>query len=166
MGIYEKLTGTFSAVFQIGRRGPQIKNSSGVVEHRNAGDSAYAIARGADPAGADDLVTKRYGDANYAAGGGGAGGTAVLNFGAFPGKDQATVAVTGQAGIVSGSVPNAWIRPIATTDHSADEHLVENIRIMAGNIVPGTGFTIYGQSGPGHEGIRLYGQFNVAWSWR
>jgi hypothetical protein len=76
-------------------------------------------------------------------GGGGATGTAVVDFGAFPGKSDTSVAVTGQASIVSGSVVDAWIRPVASTDHTADEHLVEPIRVLAGNIVPGTGFTVY-----------------------
>ena len=71
-------------------------------------------------------------------------GTAVLDFGAFPGKSDTSVAVTGQAGIVSGSLVEAWIRPDATADHSADEHMVETLKVFAANIIAGTGFTIYG----------------------
>ena len=74
----------------------------------------------------------------------GATGTATLNFGAFPGASDASVAVTGQTGILSGSYVEAWIRPAATADHSADEHVLETIRVMAGNISAGVGFTIYG----------------------
>lgn len=74
----------------------------------------------------------------------GASGTATLNFGAFPGASDASVAVTGQAGIVSGSLVEAWLRPEATADHSADEHMAETLKVLAGNIVAGTGFTIYG----------------------
>lgn len=37
----------------------------------------------------------------------------------------------------------AWIRPQATADHTADEHLVESIRVIAGDIVEGVGFTIH-----------------------
>jgi len=74
----------------------------------------------------------------------GAQGTATLDFGAFPGKSDASVDVTGQAGIVSGSLVETWIRPTATADHSADEHMVETLKVIAGNIVSGTGFTIYG----------------------
>jgi len=98
-----------------------------------------------------------------AAGGGGGGttGTADLDFGAFPGKSDASVDVTGQTGIVAGSIVEAWIRPVATADHTADEHLVEELRVVAGNIVAGTGFTIYGVSG----GHRLYGVWKVAWRW-
>lgn len=73
----------------------------------------------------------------------GATGKTTVNFGAFPGKSDASVNVTGQASIVAGSLVEAWIFPDATADHSADEHLVESIRVVAGNIIPGTGFTIY-----------------------
>lgn len=74
----------------------------------------------------------------------GAQGTATLDFGAFPGASDASVAVTGQASIVAGSMVEAWLRPSATADHSADEHWVETIKVVAGNISAGTGFTIYG----------------------
>lgn len=130
----------------------------------------------------------------------GAQGTATLDFGAFPGASDASVAVTGQSGIVSGSLVEAWLRPAATVDHSADEHMLETIKVFAGNIVAGTGFTIYGfntsqlnepldsvsmtygrapaaggggggkqdqQAGRagGGTGMRIYGQFTVAWVW-
>lgn len=74
----------------------------------------------------------------------GAQGTATLDFGAFPGSSDASVTVTGQASILSGSLVEAWIFPTATSDHSADEHLLETIKVVAGNVVAGTGFTIYG----------------------
>ena len=73
----------------------------------------------------------------------GAQGTAVLDFGAFPGGYDASVAVTGQAAIVAGSLVEAWLRPAATGDHSADEHMLEPIKVFAATIVAGTGFTIY-----------------------
>lgn len=107
-------------------------------------------------------------------------GVATLDFGAFPGKSDASVDVTGQAGIVSGSLVEAWIRPVATSDHSADEHMVETLKVVAGNIVAGTGFTIYGFNTsqlnepvvpPGGDppgggvGTRIYGQWTCAWVW-
>ena len=122
-------------------------------------------------------------------------GTAVLNFGAFPGASDASVAVTGQTGIVAGSVVQAWMRPVDTADHLADEHWVETIEVSAGAIVAGTGFTIFGRNSnqineglehagvgnfrsaattvygrPGDEsrggqGTRIYGQWNVQWRW-
>jgi hypothetical protein len=74
----------------------------------------------------------------------GAQGTASLTFGAFPGSSDASVAVTGQAAILAGSLVEAWLMPAATADHSADEHWVESIQVRAGNVVAGTGFTIWG----------------------
>lgn len=94
-------------------------------------------------------------------------GTTILDFGGFPGKSDASVDVTGQTGIVAGSLVEAWIRPVATADHTVDEHILETLKILAGNIVAGTGFTIYGVSsrqGPG-DGHRIYGNWTVAWAW-
>lgn len=73
----------------------------------------------------------------------GAQGTTTINFGTFPGSYDTSVAVTGQAAIVAGSLVEAWLRPEATADHTADEHMLEPLKIMAGNIIAGTGFTIY-----------------------
>jgi hypothetical protein len=95
-------------------------------------------------------------------------GTATLDFGAFPGATDASVAVTGQTGIVAGSLVGAWIRPVATAEHSADEHWVEGLAIAAGNIVAGTGFTIYGRVIDDQaytKASRLYGTWTIAWAW-
>ncbi len=73
----------------------------------------------------------------------GTSGTTSINFGAFPGNPMAEVAVTGQATILSASKTEAWILPATTADHSADEHVVEPIRVVAGPAVAGVGFTIY-----------------------
>jgi hypothetical protein len=88
-------------------------------------------------------------------------GTTTVDFGAFPGATDTSVAVTGQTGIVSGSLVEAWLRPVATADHSADEHWVEEIQVTAGNIVAGTGFTIYART----RNHRLYGTWTVAWAY-
>lgn len=111
----------------------------------------------------------------------GAQGTTVLDFGAFPGKADTSVAVTGQASILSGSLVEAWVWPVLSSDHSADEHLVESISLFAGNVVAGTGFTIWGFCTamnprdfeldgselliPPNNTPLLYGVWNVAWAW-
>jgi hypothetical protein len=77
------------------------------------------------------------------AAGSGNAGIATVDFGAFPGASDASVAVVGQAGIVAGSVVQAWVNLAATTDHSADEHMLEELTVYAGDIVAGTGFTIH-----------------------
>ena len=106
-----------------------------------------------------------------------ASGTATLDFGALPGKSDASVTVTGQAAIAAGSSVGAWVTPVATADHNADEHLVEGLRIYAGNIVAGTGFTIYGFHEHGLTEANdlsetatvkdhfCWGRFTIAWAW-
>lgn len=91
----------------------------------------------------------------------GAQSTASLDFGAFPGASDVSLAITGQTAIAAGSLVEAWIFPAVTADHSEDEHRVEELTIRAGNVVAGTGFTIYGQT----TGERLYGVWNVGWVW-
>jgi len=101
------------------------------------------------------------------------------------------VVITGQAGILSGSIVEAWIQLADSADHTADEHFMEEIAIAAGDIVAGVGFTIYGkhvgEQMPlethqfflnrriGGVGIKrptrnfgqpgIYGQWNVCWRW-
>lgn len=119
-------------------------------------------------------------------------GTAALDFGAFPGGSDASLVITGQTFIGAASRVEAWLRLQDSADHTADEHLVETIRVAAGNIVPGVGFTIYAVNtsqlnepltrvGPmssrsairpleiaptsGGYGTRIYGQWTVDWVW-
>jgi hypothetical protein len=89
-------------------------------------------------------------------------GTATIDFGAFPGATDTSLAITGQAAIVSGTLVEAWVRPVATATHSADEHWVENMQVTAGNIVAGTGFTIYART---RDKTRRYGTWTIAWAW-
>lgn len=124
-----------------------------------------------------------------------ASGTTTVNFGAFPGASDASATITGQAAIAAGSRVRAWIEVTATADHTADEHWLETIDVVAGNVAAGTGFTIYAKNtgtlsepvgeqwatqrgaGPGTgsnqprpdmgggKGTRLYGAFTVGWEW-
>jgi hypothetical protein len=70
-------------------------------------------------------------------------GTVILDFGPFPGKSNASVAVASPT-IVAGSLVEAWIRPVATADHTADEHMLETLKVFAADIVAGVGFTVHG----------------------
>jgi hypothetical protein len=115
-----------------------------VLKKTSAAD--YAYAWGTDATGA----------------GGGAAGQTTVNFGAFPGKTDAVATVTGQTSIVSGSAVVAYVMAQATAEHSADEHWVEEIAVMAGNVVAGTGFTIYART---DDATRLYGTYTIGWSW-
>jgi hypothetical protein len=62
MSLFSKIRGTIETIFQIGLGGPQVKNNAGAIEARNAGDSAFAVARAATPVGDNDLTTKAYVD--------------------------------------------------------------------------------------------------------
>lgn len=89
-------------------------------------------------------------------------GAVQLDFGAFPGKTDAVAVVTGQSAITASSFVEAWIAPDVTTEHSADEHWVDPPAVVAGNIVAGTGFTIYGVT---RDHRRKWGKWNVDWVW-
>lgn len=106
-------------------------------------------------------------------------GTTTVNFGTFPGATDASVNVTGQGSILATSLVEAWVFPTATGDHSADEHWVDGPQVVAGNVVAGTGFTIYAsvkpqtdakaptdsRRGNSNENPRAYGSWTVAWVW-
>lgn len=91
-----------------------------------------------------------------------ASGTAVLDFGATP-AEEASIAVTGQAGILAGSHVEAFFMRESTGDNGVDEHVeaAALCPLVCGNIVAGTGFTIYA-----HPIAALgLGTFNVRWAW-
>jgi hypothetical protein len=106
-------------------------------------------------------------------------GVATVDFGAFPGLPEATVDVTGQTGFVTTSLINAWVEPVATADHSVDEHLIENIEVKAYFVTNGTLrilarvvpipllFEQINRTGmrPQAQVHKLYGQFTVRWAW-
>ena len=89
------------------------------------------------------------------------GGATTLDFGVAPGDTTATVTIPGQTAILTSSIVSVWIPYSGSIDHSADEHLVEQITVMAGNIILNTSFDImaYANNGP------VVGKFNVNWRW-
>jgi len=96
MSFWTKIRGTVETYWQLGLGGPLWKASTGVLEARNAGDSAYAIVRGAEPSGTADLATKNYVDTKP---------------GVLPDETDSQVAITGGGGLqVAGS------RTLGTTD--------------------------------------------------
>lgn len=93
-------------------------------------------------------------------------GTVAIDFGAFPGKDVATVVVTGQTGILSTSRVDAWLAADVTAVHSEDEHsMLKNyveITVKRSSIVVGTGFTITAAC---DDKSRMWGTLNIDWTW-
>ncbi len=91
-------------------------------------------------------------------------GTTTVDFGAGASNSNDThkvVTITGQTGIVAGSLPEGWIRAEASADHNVDEHMVEALEFTAGNIVAGVGFDITVRCFQG----KTYGVFNINWGW-
>jgi hypothetical protein len=89
-------------------------------------------------------------------------GTAVLDFGPWPGASMASTVVYGQLGILATSQVSASVSLSgATADHSIDEHRVEQLKVMAGNIVAGDSFTIYGEC----LNSLTYGAYTIDWVW-
>ena len=91
----------------------------------------------------------------------GAQSTATVDFGAAPYQTEASLAVTGQAAILAGSLVEAFMMPATTADHSVDEHRVENIRFVVTDVIAATGFTIRAICERG----TTWGRWNVGWVW-
>ena len=90
-------------------------------------------------------------------------GTATIDFGAFPGANEAAVAVTGQTGISATSKAEAFIMADDTTaDHTAGDHryAAALMGLTCGTPTAGTGFTIYARSTE-----KLQGTFALRWVW-
>lgn len=113
-------------------------------------------------------------------------GTALLDFGAFPGSPSATLVVTTPDTVNPLAQIDAWVLPAATVDHTSDEHLADPPRVLAINTTPGTSFTLYGfpsdrdwpvppgtpfgnttnsQMPVGQQQLMPYGKWNVAWAY-
>ena len=87
-------------------------------------------------------------------------GTAVVNFGT--GALDASVVVTGQSGLTSGNLVEAWAlcnETVGTTND--DSAWVEQMTVLATRIVAGVGFTIVMK--PAMRGA--IGSYNVGWVW-
>lgn len=90
-------------------------------------------------------------------------GTATLDFGAHPGNNEASVAVTGQTTISATSKADAFVMADDTSaDHTANDHrYFETFAALScGTPVAATGFTIFARS---HQ--KLTGQWSIRWVW-
>ena len=99
----------------------------------------------------------------------GASGQSTVDLGAFPGKDMGFLLVTGQTGFVASSELEAWVMPVATADHSVEEHMVETIKATATYFADGQ-FLLWiintnqvtNRDGPSPM---IWGRWNVGWVW-
>ena len=90
-------------------------------------------------------------------------GTATIDFGAFPGSNEASVAVTGQGTISGTSKAEAYVMGDDTSGtHTASDHryFAALVGLTCGTPSAGTGFTIYVRSTE-----KLTGTFSVRWVW-
>lgn len=93
----------------------------------------------------------------------GAQGTTTVDFGAFPGIGDAFTAVS-DAGVGASSLAEAWLIPVATADHSAHEHMLEEIRVFA-EPVAGVGINIYCTDFTKGQDAHVYGVWSIGWVW-
>lgn len=118
----------------------------------------------------------------------GAQGTAILDFGAFPGSNVAITDVVA-TGVIATSAIEAWIRPVTSADHSDADHIAAAMRVVGTYLSDGN-IRIFGinendvmpplELQPGVEpsttargtvrwdrqnAPMFVGQFNVFWVW-
>lgn len=90
-------------------------------------------------------------------------GSATLDFGAWPGANEASVAVTGQASIGVTSKAEAYIMGDDTSGaHTAADHRYFSslVGLTCGTPTAATGFTIYA-----YTPQKLMGTYAVRWVW-
>jgi hypothetical protein len=83
-------------------------------------------------------------------------GTTTINFGGM--ATDTSVAVAAPA-ITGGQLVEAWIFPATTASNTVDNHWVETIQVIAGNVQAGVGFTIYAKVDEGFG----HGTYNIGW---
>jgi hypothetical protein len=90
-------------------------------------------------------------------------GTATLNFGAFPGSNEASVTVTGQTSISATSKAEAFVMADDTSGtHTASDHryFAALAGLTCGTPTAAIGFTIFARATE-----KLQGTFAVRWVW-
>lgn len=89
-------------------------------------------------------------------------GSAVIDFGAHPGTNEASVSVTGQTAITALSHAEAWLMAEPSSNHTVNDAAYAAALMALSCTVPtaGVGFTINARSTE-----KLQGQFIVRWVW-
>lgn len=126
-------------------------------------------AAGIVPASGGGTTNFLRADGTWAVPSGGGGGTTVntgsatLDFGAAPGSNEASVAVTGLTTILATSKVQAWVMGEDTSvDHTASDHRYFPVfaGLTCGTPTAATGFTLYGRSTQ-----KLTGKWTVRYLW-
>lgn len=89
-------------------------------------------------------------------------GSTTIDWGVFPGSNEASVVVTGQTEISADAHIEAWYMSEVLGSKTANDHSYMSTlsSLACGNIVAGDSFTIYGRSTE-----KLQGSFTVHWVW-
>jgi len=90
-------------------------------------------------------------------------GSAEIDFGAWPGSNEASVTVTGQANIEAAASVESWFMADDTTaSHTEADHRYAPcfISLTSGAATAGQGFTVYARSTE-----KMTGAFKVRWVW-
>lgn len=89
-------------------------------------------------------------------------GTAEIDFGAFPGANEASVVVIAPTISASAKVESWVMGDDTTSDHTAEDHkyFPQFASLTCGNPVASTGFTIYARSIH-----KLEGAYSVRYVW-
>lgn len=90
-------------------------------------------------------------------------GQAEIDFGAFPGSNESSVAVTGQTAILNTSSVEAFLMADdTTTDHTASDHkwIAALVGLTCTTPTTGVGFTIHARCIE-----KLQGKFKIRWVW-
>lgn len=147
MSFWTNLKGTLEPIFRIGL-------SKGVLD---------ASALTAERTLALPDISGTIALTSQLSGGGGASGVVTIDFGAFPGSQEASVAVTGQTAITATSVPRVYYKADGSTaTRNANDHkyIPEFSSLSAATPTAGVGFTIHTRSK-----YKLQGQYQVQWAY-
>ena len=83
-------------------------------------------------------------------------GTALIDFGL--GSTDTSVTVLAPT-IAADSLVESWVFPADTASNTVDNHWVDDVKFIAGNIQAGVGFTIYAKCDTG----LAHGVYSVGW---
>jgi len=85
-------------------------------------------------------------------------GTTTVDFGT--GNVDASATVSSPT-ITGSSLVEAWVLPATTASNTVDNHLVEDIEVIAHSVSNGVGFSIYCKCNT----LKAHGVYNIGWAW-